>query len=237
MGVGWVCAAGGARKFTGVALCGCGRSWPLGGGRGGGWAGQGERASAVARHAVNFPLAPGYPKNGRNGAPPPASSRTRREPAPTLVGIEPPFSAQLITRPSHARSRTLSDLPPARSRGVHDARENPLRPTSAYRRRFFPAAAPRLGSSHCTTTAVLDLGDKRSCRSRSVPPNVAQVRKRQILDKDYELQGARARRRVGHRDEYLCSWKGFGPDGDTWEPFEHLGSQLNNVPAGGRAAV
>ena len=82
-------------------------------------------------HAVNSPAAPSYWKNGPNGASLLASSRTRRETAPTLVGIEPPFSAQLITRPSRARSRTLSDLPPARSRGVHDARENPLRPTSA----------------------------------------------------------------------------------------------------------
>ena len=64
-----------------------------------------------------------------------------------------------------------------------------------------------------------------------MPPNVAQVQKRQILDKEYELQGVRARRRVGHRDEFLCSWKGFGPDGDTWEPFEHLGAHKNKVSA------
>ena len=34
-------------------------------------------------HAVNSPAAPNYQKNRRNGAPPPASSRTRRETAPT----------------------------------------------------------------------------------------------------------------------------------------------------------
>ena len=90
-----------------------------------------KKGGGARRHAVNSPAAPSYRKNSPNGASLLASSRTRRETAPTLVGIEPPFSAQLITRPSRARSRTLSDLPPARSRGVHDARENPFRPTSA----------------------------------------------------------------------------------------------------------
>ena len=43
-----------------------------------------------------------------------------------------------------------------------------------------------LCTHHC---AVLDLGDKRWCRSRSVPPNVAQVQKRQILDKELCCRG------------------------------------------------
>ena len=70
-----------------------------------------------------------------------------------------------------------------------------------------------------------------------MPPNVAQVQKRQILDKEFVPQGVRAHRRIGHRDVRLRFWKGYGPDGDTWEPYEHLGSHLNNVAAGGRAAV
>ena len=143
----------------------------------------------VHRHAVNFPLAPGYQENGRNGAPPPASSRTRREPAPRLAGLQPPFSAQLIKRPSRARSRTRSDLPPARSRGAHDAGQNPLRPHKRIEgdscALLHHSWAPRIAP----TTAVLNLLYKRFCRSRSVPPNVAQVQKRQILDKEYELQG------------------------------------------------
>jgi hypothetical protein len=70
-----------------------------------------------------------------------------------------------------------------------------------------------------------------------VPPNVAQVQKRQILDTEFVLQGVRAHRRIGRRDVLLCFWKGHGPDGDTWEPYEHLGSHLNNVAAGARAAL
>ena len=51
MGVVWVRAVGvGGVVYCGVALCGCGRSWPpLEGGGGCGWAGQGEHASAEAR--------------------------------------------------------------------------------------------------------------------------------------------------------------------------------------------
>ena len=51
------------------------------------------------------------------------------------------------------------------------------------------------------------------------------------------LQGVRSHRRIGHRDVRLRFWKGYGPDGDTWELYEHLDSHLNNVAAGGRAAV
>ena len=70
-----------------------------------------------------------------------------------------------------------------------------------------------------------------------MPPNVAQVQKRQILDKEFVLQGVRAHRRIGHRDMPLCFLKGYSPDGDTWEPYEHLGSHLNNVAAGARGAL
>ena len=61
--------------------------------------------------------------------------------------------------------------------------------------------------------------------------NAAQARKRAILDKDYKLQGVRARRRVGGAYEYLCVWEDFGPDGDTWEPFDHLGPHKKKVAA------
>ena len=57
-------------------------------------------------------------------------------------------------------------------------------------------------------------------RSHTVNLNAAQARKRTILDKDYTLQGVRALRRVGGVWEYLCVWEDFGPDGDTWEPFD-----------------
>ena len=57
-------------------------------------------------------------------------------------------------------------------------------------------------------------------RSHQVNLNAAQARKRAILDKDYKLQGVRARRRVGGAYEYLCVWEDFGPDGGTWEPFD-----------------
>ena len=70
-----------------------------------------------------------------------------------------------------------------------------------------------------------------------MPPNVAQVQKRQILDKEFVLQGVRAHRRIGHRDMPLCFLKGYSPDGDTWEPYEHLGSHLNDVAAGARGAL
>ena len=70
-----------------------------------------------------------------------------------------------------------------------------------------------------------------------MPPNVAQVRKRRILDKEFVLQRVRAHRRIGHRDMPLCFLKGYSPDGDTWEPYEHLGSHLNNVAAGARGAL
>ena len=168
------------------------------------YAGARTRAGAQKpQHAVNFPLAPGYQENGRNGAPPPASSRTRREPAPRLAGLQPPFSAQLITRPSRARSRTRSDLPPARSRGAHDAGQNPLRPHKRIEGDFCALLHHNWAPRIAPTTAVLDLGDNRFCRSRSVPPNVAQARKRQILDKEFVLQGVRAHRRIGHRDVCL----------------------------------
>ena len=49
-----------------------------------------------------------------------------------------------------------------------------------------------------------------------MPPNVAQVRKRRILDKEIVLQRVRAHRRIGHRDVLPCFWKGYGPDGDTY---------------------
>ena len=68
-------------------------------------------------------------------------------------------------------------------------------------------------------------------RSHTVNLNAAQARKRAILDKDYKLQGVRARRRVGGAYEYLCVWEDFGPDGDTWEPFDHLGPHKKKVVA------
>ena len=37
-----------------------------------------------------------------------------------------------------------------------------------------------------------------------MPPNVAQVRKRRILDKEIVLQRVRAHRRIGHRDVLPC---------------------------------
>ena len=39
------------------------------------------------------------------------------------------------------------------------------------------------------------------------------------------MQGVCDHRRISHRDVLLCFWKGYGPNGDTWEPYEHLGSQ------------
>ena len=40
-----------------------------------------------------------------------------------------------------------------------------------------------------------------------------------------------AKRRRKGQDEYLCSWKGYGPDGDTWEPKEHLGEHFRKAQA------
>ena len=38
-----------------------------------------------------------------------------------------------------------------------------------------------------------------------------------------------AKRRRKGQDEYLCSWKDYGPDGDTWEPKENLGDHESKV--------
>ena len=61
--------------------------------------------------------------------------------------------------------------------------------------------------------------------------HAAQGKKRALLEKDYELQQVRSRRRVNGQDEYLCVWKGYGPDGDTWEPKENLGEHFGKAAA------
>ena len=45
------------------------------------------------------------------------------------------------------------------------------------------------------------------------------------------MSRVRGRRRVGGQNEYLIAWKGYGPDGDTWEPEEHLGKPGKEVKA------
>ena len=57
----------------------------------------------------------------------------------------------------------------------------------------------------------------------------AQAKKRATLDKEYTLSTVRAKRRRKGQDEYLCSWKDYGPDGDTWEPKEHLGEHFRKA--------
>ena len=59
----------------------------------------------------------------------------------------------------------------------------------------------------------------------------AQAKKRATLDKEYTLSTVRAKRRRKGQDEYLCSWKDYGPDGDTWEPKEHLGEHFRKAAA------
>ena len=110
---------------------------------------------------------------------------------------------------------------------MHDAPENPLRPTSAYKAIFaryctmtgLLALHPPLPSSICETNDFADLAQchQKRCAGAEAANG--------ILDKEFVMQGVCDHRRISHRDVLLCFWKGYGPNGDTWEPYEHLGSQ------------
>ena len=58
------------------------------------------------------------------------------------------------------------------------------------------------------------------------PPQMAP--KRKILEEPYEIQKLLARRVKRGQIEYLVAWKGFGADGDTWEPPEHIPAPFLN---------
>ena len=43
-----------------------------------------------------------------------------------------------------------------------------------------------------------------------------------IADEIYEVESIRKSKKVRTKVYYLVSWKGYGPDEDTWEPAENL---------------
>ena len=87
-----------------------------------------------------------------------------------------------------------------------------------------PADSPRNGLA----SAILRAGHDLFCRSRALPFTLRRVAAGKGLR---AAAGDRSQPRQHGQDEFLCIWKGYGPDGDTWEPKENLGEHFGKAAA------